>query len=70
MNNRLREMREKAGMTQEELAAQAGVSRQTIISLEKGKYNPSIILAYSLSKVFNISIEELFLLNEGGSKND
>lgn len=70
MNNRLREMREKAGMTQEELAAQAGVSRQTIISLEKGKYNPSIILAYSLSKVFNISIEGLFLLDEGGSENE
>ncbi len=69
MNNRLRELREKAGMTQEELAALAGVSRQTIISLEKGKYNPSIILAYSLSKVFNMSIEDLFLLQEGGRNN-
>lgn len=70
MNNRLREMREKAGMTQEELASRVSVSRQTIISLEKGKYNPSIILAYSLSRVFDMSIEDLFLLHEGGSEND
>jgi putative transcriptional regulator len=70
MHNRLREMREKAGMTQEELAARAGVSRQTIISLEKGKYNPSITLAYSLSKVFNMSIEDLFLLDEGSGTHE
>lgn len=65
MPNRLREMREKAGITQEELAARVGVSRQTIISLEKGKYNPSITLAHSLSKIFNMTIEDLFLLDEG-----
>jgi putative transcriptional regulator len=70
MHNRLREMREGAGMTQEELAARAGVSRQTIISLEKGKYNPSITLAYSLSKVFSMSIEELFLLDEGSDTHE
>jgi len=70
MPNRLREMRERAGITQEELAARVGVSRQTIISLERGKYNPSITLAYSLSKVFNMSIEELFLLDEGSNEND
>jgi putative transcriptional regulator len=64
MPNRLREMRERTGLTQEELAAQVGVSRQTIISLEKGKYNPSITLAYSLAKVFSMSIEDLFLLDE------
>ncbi|MFY9119800.1 MAG: helix-turn-helix transcriptional regulator [Syntrophomonadaceae bacterium] len=64
MPNRLREMRERTGLTQEELAAQVGVSRQTIISLEKGKYNPSISLAYSLAKVFSMSIEDLFLLDE------
>jgi len=57
-------MRERTGLTQEELAAQVGVSRQTIISLEKGKYNPSISLAYSLAKVFSMSIEDLFLLDE------
>lgn len=70
MRNRLREMREKQGLTQEEVAAHAGVSRQTIISLEKGKYNPSITLAYSLSRLFNMSIEELFLLDEGSREND
>lgn len=70
MCNRLREMREKYGLTQEEVAAHAGVSRQTIISLEKGKYNPSITLAYRLSKLFNMTIEELFLLDEGSREND
>ncbi|HOQ10280.1 MAG TPA: helix-turn-helix transcriptional regulator [Syntrophomonadaceae bacterium] len=70
MRNRLREMREKYGLTQEEVAAHAGVSRQTIISLEKGKYNPSITLAYRLSKLFNMTIEELFLLDEGSREND
>lgn len=68
MENRLRELREKAGITQEDLAAHAGVSRQTIISLEKGKYNPSIILAYRLSRYFGLSIEEVFLLSEGGQE--
>jgi len=70
MRNRLREMREKYGLTQEEVAVHAGVSRQTIISLEKGKYNPSITLAYRLSKLFNMTIEELFLLDEGSREND
>jgi putative transcriptional regulator len=64
VNNRLKELREKALMTQEELAIRAGVSRQTIISLEKGRYNPSITLAYKLSRIFGLSIEEVFLLNE------
>lgn len=68
MENKLKELREKAGMTQEDLAVRAGVSRQTIISLEKGKYNPSIILAYKLSRLFELTIEELFLLNESGDK--
>lgn len=68
MENRLRELRETMAMTQEDLAARAGVSRQTIISLEKGKYNPSITLAYKLSRVFGLSIEELFLLKERGEE--
>jgi len=55
-------------MTQEELAIRAGVSRQTIISLEKGRYNPSITLAYKLSRIFGLSIEEVFLLNETEGK--
>lgn len=64
MENLLKELREKASMTQEELAAMVKVSRQTIISLEKGKYNPSITLAYKLSQVFGLNIEELFRLKE------
>ncbi|HNX29170.1 MAG TPA: helix-turn-helix transcriptional regulator [Syntrophomonadaceae bacterium] len=64
MGNRLKELREKASMTQEDLAIRAQVSRQTIISLEKGKYNPSITLAYKLSRIFGVSIEELFRLKE------
>ena len=70
MRNRLREMREKYGLTQEEVAAHAGVSRQTIVSLEKGKYKPSVTLADRLSKLFNMTIEELFLLDEGSREND
>jgi putative transcriptional regulator len=66
VENRLRELREKRELTQEDLAIQVGVSRQTIISLEKGKYNPSIILAYKLAKVFDLSIEEVFIFNEKG----
>ena len=51
-------------MTQEELANELGVSRQTIISLEKGKYNPSIYLAYAIATKFNKHIEEVFIFQE------
>jgi putative transcriptional regulator len=51
-------------MTQEELAIKAGVSRQTIISLERGKYNPSLQLAYKLARIFEMSIEEIFIMEE------
>lgn len=64
VENHLRSLREKQGMTQEDLAIKAGVSRQTIISLEKGKYNPSIFLAYKLARIFNITIEELFIFEK------
>ncbi|MBV7271739.1 helix-turn-helix transcriptional regulator [Clostridium sp. PL3] len=64
MKNSIRELREKNGYTQDDLALAAGVSRQTIISLEKGKYNPSIQLAFKLSKIFNLSIEEIFIYEE------
>ncbi|MGS0763814.1 helix-turn-helix transcriptional regulator [Syntrophomonas curvata] len=66
MQNRLRELREQNGLTQEDLAVLVGVSRQTIISLEKGKYNPSISLAYKLARAFSLSIEEVFVFNEKG----
>ncbi|NMC27969.1 MAG: helix-turn-helix transcriptional regulator [Syntrophomonadaceae bacterium] len=61
MRNRLRELRELMGLTQEELAAKVNVSRQTIISLEREKYNPSIILAYRLARVFALPIETVFI---------
>ncbi|MBI6872261.1 MULTISPECIES: helix-turn-helix transcriptional regulator [Clostridium] len=64
MKNVIRELREKNGYTQDELALAAGVSRQTIISLEKGKYNPSIQLAFKLSKIFNMPIENIFIYEE------
>ncbi|MDD3269750.1 MAG: helix-turn-helix transcriptional regulator [Syntrophomonadaceae bacterium] len=66
MENRLRKLRDEAGMTQEDLAARVGVSRQTIISLEKGKYNPSIFLAFKLARAFALSIEEVFIYCEEG----
>ncbi|KIS15513.1 helix-turn-helix transcriptional regulator [Streptococcus equi] len=64
MINKLKEMREKESITQEELANMVGVTSRTIISLEKGQYKPSIMLAYKLSLVFKLSIEELFMLEE------
>lgn len=64
MENRLRELRELKNLTQEDIAEKVGVSRQTIISLEKGKYNPSIILAYRLSKIFGLSIEDIFIFHD------
>mgnify|MGYP001560926671 CR=1 FL=1 len=64
MKNHIKELREGRNLTQEDLAKSLGTSRQTIISLEKGKYNPSIMLAYKLSKVFNKRIEEVFIFEE------
>ena len=64
MNN-LRTLRFKNGeLTQEEIAQKGNVSRQTIIAIEKGKYNPSVKLALELAKVFSVSVEELFYLEE------
>lgn len=68
MENRLRELREQNGFTQEDLAVRVNVSRQTIISLEKGKYNPSIILAYRLAQIFNLPIEAVFVFETGEEK--
>ena len=64
MNNRLEELRKERGVTQEELAALLEVSRQTISSLEKGRYNPSILLAFKISRYFGQSIEDIFLYEE------
>lgn len=64
MNNRLEEIRKENQITQEELASVLEVSRQTISSLEKGRYNPSIILAFKIARYFNMSIEEIFIYEE------
>ncbi|TQR04606.1 helix-turn-helix transcriptional regulator [Psychrobacillus soli] len=64
MENLVREKRMALGMTQDELSAKLDVSRQTISSLEKGRYNPSITLAFKLSKLFQCTIEEIFIYEE------
>ncbi|RIW31372.1 transcriptional regulator [Bacillus salacetis] len=66
MKNRIKELRKHSKMTQEDLAIKVGVSRQSIIAIESGKYNPSLELAYNISKVFDCIIEEVFILEEGG----
>lgn len=64
MKNRLEEIRKERKITQEELANVLEVSRQTIGSLENGKYNPSILLAFKISKYFNTAIEDIFIYEE------
>ena len=64
MKNRVRELREKAGLTQASLAKLTGVSRQAIHAIETGRYDPSIWLAYALSKAFGIPIEGVFIFGE------
>ncbi len=64
VKNRLEEIRKEHGIKQEDLAAALGVSRQTIGSLENGRYNPSIILAFKIAKYFGMSIEEIFIYEE------
>ncbi|PEL45455.1 helix-turn-helix transcriptional regulator [Bacillus toyonensis] len=64
MKNIVKELRLKRGITQQELADKVFVSSRTIISLEKQKYNPSVLLAYRISAVFNLSIEEVFIFEE------
>ena len=64
MKNKLEELRKKKGLSQEQLAEKVLVSRQTIISLEKGRYNPSLDLAFRLSKFFNVPIEDIFIYKE------
>lgn len=64
MKNRLEEIRKQRGIKQEELAAILEVSRQTIGSLENGRYNPSITLAFKIARYFQMSIEEIFVYEE------
>ncbi|MDO4719591.1 MAG: helix-turn-helix transcriptional regulator [Peptostreptococcaceae bacterium] len=64
MKNRLEEIRKEKGITQEELASILEVSRQTIGSLENGRYNPSIILAFKIARFFRLRVEEIFIYEE------
>ena len=64
MKNRIRELRARSGLTQDELATKVGVRRETIVFLEKGKYNPSLKLAHDVSKTFGLPIEQVFLFDE------
>ncbi len=60
MNNRIKELRARDGLTQKDLAKLVDVRRETIVFLEKGKYNPSLKLAYDISQVFKLAIEDVF----------
>ncbi len=64
MNNRIRELRKENKVTQDDLAGAVGVTRQTIISLENGKYNASLQLAHKISKYFKLKIEDVFIFEE------
>ncbi len=64
MNNRLEWLRKQANLKQETLAEAMGVSRQTISSIETGKYNPSIILAMKIARYFDLTVEEVFIYEE------
>ena len=64
MRTRIKELRARYDMTQEDLARKVGVRRETILFIEKGKYNPSLKLAYDISKVLKTTIDELFIFEE------
>jgi len=63
MNNRIKEFRARYNLTQEDLAKKVNVRRETIVFLEKNKYNPSLKLAYDIARVFEVKIEEIFYFN-------
>lgn len=64
IKNRIKEYRVRFDMKQEELASKVGVRRETIGNLEKGKYNPSLVLAWNIAKVFGVSIEEILTVED------
>ena len=66
MKTRIKEFRDKYNLTQEDLARKVGVRRETILFLEKGKYNPSLKLAHDVARVLKTTIEELFIFEKGG----
>ena len=68
MKNRVKELREKEGLTQKKLGEKVNVSRQAINAIETGKYDPSLWLAYDIAQLFNMSIEEVFIFKESERK--
>ena len=64
MDNKIKELRKKNNVTQDDLARAVGVTRQTIISLENGKYNASLHLAYKISQYFGMKIEDIFIFED------
>ena len=64
VKTRIKELRARAGFTQEELAQEVGVRRETIVFLEQGKYNPSLILAWKVARALDSTIEEVFLFED------
>ena len=68
LQNRLKELRAKHGLNQQELGSRVGASRQTISLIERGDYNPSITLALCISQVFGVPVEQVFYLTEEESK--
>lgn len=69
MTNRIKEFRARHNITQDELAKRVNVRRETIVFLEKNKYNPSLKLAYDLAQVFSVRIEDLFIFNNDTNGN-
>ena len=64
MNNRIKEFRARLDLTQDDLAQKVGVRRETIVFLEKGKYNPSLKLAHDIAEAFKVTIEEVFIFDK------
>ena len=65
IKTRIKEYRARYDMSQEDLAKKVGVRRETIGFLEKGKYNPSLVLAWRIAKLFNTAIEDIFMIEDG-----
>jgi len=70
IRNRVRRHRLAKGITQQDLADRVGVTRQTVLSIEKGKYTPSVALALALAEIFETRVEELFQLEKGENNDD
>jgi len=68
MYNRIREYRARHNLTQDELASKVNVRRETIVFLEKNRYNPSLKLAHDIARVFSVTIEEIFIFDDEGQK--